>query len=163
MYKAFKYRVEQVLAGTPPGGPLSPDIMAELDELGNKARGGGTNNPFLRGEYVIGRLREQSRILSPQERLDPYSYWTKNQDPLKKELADLHALKDPNKLADKIRKLYKEGVTGKPLKEVQFHVLHEGLPLASLRASEAFTVELLNLVPAALQGTGGLGVLPPKS
>ncbi|MBY0459923.1 MAG: hypothetical protein K2V38_21615, partial [Gemmataceae bacterium] len=160
VYKAFKYRVEQVLAGKPPTGQLSAEIVAELEELGNKARAGGTNNPFLRGEYVIGRLREQSRILEPQERLDPYSYWTKNQDPLKKELAELHNIKDPNKLADKIRKLYKEGVGGKQIKEVQFHVLHEGLPLASLRVNEAFTVELLSLVPAALQGSGGANEAP---
>ncbi|MDY3559598.1 hypothetical protein R5W23_000592 [Gemmata sp. JC673] len=160
VYKAFKYRIEQVLAGKQPAGQLSAEIMQELEELGSKARSGGTNNPFLRGEYVIGRLREQSRILSPQERLDPYSYWTKNQDPLKKELADLHTIKDPNKLADRIRKLYKEGVNGKTQKEVQFHVLHEGLPLASLHVNEAFTVELLNLVPAALQGAGGANESP---
>ncbi|HEY1191238.1 MAG TPA: hypothetical protein VGE74_26630 [Gemmata sp.] len=160
VYKAFKYRVEQVLAGKPATGQLSAEIVHELEELGNKARSGGTNNPFLRGEYVIGRLREQSRILEPQERLDPYSYWTKNQDPLKKELAELHTIKDPNKLTDKIRKLFKDGVTGKTQKEVQFHVLHEGLPLASLRVNEAFTVELLNLVPAALQGTGGANESP---
>lgn len=159
VYKAFKYRVEQVLAGKQPTGQLSAEVVAELDELANKARTSGNNNPFLRGEYVIGRLREQSRVLEPQERLDPYSYWTKNQDPLKKELADLHAVKDPNKLADRIRKLYKEGVTGKTQKEVQFHVLHEALPLAA-RVSEAFTVELLALVPAALQGTGGANESP---
>lgn len=155
MYKAFKYRVDQVLGGKPPTGQLSAEIIADLEELGNKARSGGTNNPFLRGEYVIGRLREQSRILEPQERFDPYSYWTKNQDPLKKELADLHTVRDPNKLADRIRKLFKEGVTGKPLKEVQFYTLHEGLPLAALRVNEPFTVELINLVPSALQGGGG--------
>ncbi len=159
VYKAFKYRVDQVLAGKPATGQLSAELTAELEELANKARSGGTNNPFLRGEYVIGRLREQSRILEPQERLDPYSYWTKNQDPLKKELAELHTVKDPNKLADRIRKLYKDGVTGKTQKEVQFHVLHEGLPLAA-RVSEAFTVELLALVPAALQGTGGANESP---
>ncbi len=153
VYKAFKYRVEQVLAGKLPTGQLSTELTGELEELANKARTAGNNNPFLRGEYVIGRLREQSRILEPQERLDPYSYWTKNQDALKKELAELHTVKDPNKLADRIRKLYKDGVTGKTLKEVQFHVLHEALPLAA-RVSEAFTVELLALVPAALQGTG---------
>ncbi len=159
MYKAYKYRVEQVLAGKQPTGQLSAELTAELEELANKARTVGTNNPFLRGEYVIGRLREQSRILEPQERLDPYSYWTKNQDPLKKELADLHTVKDPNKLAARIRKLYTDGVTGKTLKEVQFHVLHEGLPLAA-RGSENFTVELLALVPAALQGTGAANESP---
>ena len=53
----------------------------------------------------------------------------------------------------------------KPLKEVQFFVLHEGLPLAA-RVNEAFTIELLAHVPAALSGGVGATVessdLPEK-
>jgi cellulose synthase operon protein C len=149
LFKAFKSRVDQVLAGKPHAGQMAPELMAELEEMGNKGKVGGTNNPFLRADYVIGRMREQSRIIEPQERLDPYSYWTKNQDALKKELADLHNIKEPGKLADRIRKLHKDGVHGKSTKEVQFLVLHEALPL-SPRVGESFTVELLNYVPSAL-------------
>ncbi len=149
LFKAFKYRVDQVLEGKPHTGQMSGELVAELEEMANKGKSSGTNNPYLRADYVIGRMREQSRIIEPQERLDPYSFWTKNQDALKKELADLHTIKEPNKLADRIRKLHRDGVQGKTNAEVQFLVLHEALPL-SARVGEAFTVEMLQLVPAAL-------------
>src|SRR5262249_36511042 len=75
LYKAFRYRVEQVMAGKPHTGQMSAELLAELDELTRKAREGPTNNPHMRAEYAIGRMRQQSRILEPQERLDPYSFW----------------------------------------------------------------------------------------
>ena len=105
-------------------------------------------------------MREQSRIMEPQEKPDPYADWTKHGDAMKKELAELHAIRDPGKLADRIRKLYKDGVQGTQLKEVQFYVLHEGLPLAA-RVNEAFTVELLTHVPAALNGGTGAATESP--
>ncbi|MFO0824840.1 MAG: hypothetical protein U0792_17265 [Gemmataceae bacterium] len=160
LFKAFKYRVEQVLAGKPNVGQMSQELLAELEEIGNKGKSGGTNNPFLRAEYVIGRMREQSHIIEPQERLDPYAYWTKNQDALKKELADLPAIKEPARLADKIRKLYKDGVSGKTTKDVQFLVLHESI-LLSGRVGEAFAAELVHLVPAALAGGPAPGTTEP--
>ncbi|WP_439625137.1 hypothetical protein [Gemmata sp.] len=159
LFKAFKHRIDQVLAGKPNTGQMSAELAAELDALGNKGKSAGTNNPFSRAEYVINRMREQSRIIEPQERLDPYAYWTKNQDALKKELADLPTIKEPGKLADRVRKLYKEGSQGKTSKEVQFLVLHEAVPL-SHRVGEAFTVELLQLVPGALAG-GPVGTPEP--
>jgi hypothetical protein len=160
LFKAFKYRVDQVLAGKPHTGPMAAELAAELDEVAARGKTAGTNNPYQRAEYVINRMREQSRILEPQERLDPYSNWTKNQDALKKELADLHAIKEPGKLADRIRRLHKDGVAGKPTKEVQFLVLHEALPLAG-RVGEAFTAELLQLVPAGLAGAATPGTPEP--
>jgi hypothetical protein len=161
LFKAFNYRVQQQLAGKPHTGQMSAELMAELEEMGNKGRAGGTNNPYLRADYVIGRMREQSRIIEPQERLDPYSYWTKNQDALKKELAELHNIKDPGKLADRIRKLHRDGVQNKTTKEVQFLVLHEALPLTP-RVGEAFTVEMLALVPEALAtGPASSAAEPP--
>jgi hypothetical protein len=149
LFKAFKSRVDQVLAGKPAAGQMAPELQADLEEICGKGKSGGTNNPYLRAEYVINRMREQSRIMEPHERTDPYANWTKNQDALKKELADLHTIRDPGKLADKIRKLYKDGVQGKTAREVQFLVLHEALPLSG-RVGESFTVELLQQVPAAL-------------
>jgi hypothetical protein len=141
LFKAFKFRVDQVLAG-------------KLEDIAKKGLAGPVNNPWKLAKYAVDRMRDQSRIMEPQEKPDPYADWTKHGDAMKKELAELHAIRDPNKLADRIRKLYKDGVPGKQLKEVQFYVLHEGLPLAA-RVNEAFTVELLAHVPAAL--TGGTG------
>ena len=160
LFKAFRYRVDQVMAGKPHTGQMSPDVLDALEEIAKKGGSGPVNNPYKLAKYVVDRMREQSRIMEPQEKPDPYADWTKHGDAMKKELAELHNIRDPNKLADKIRKLHKDGVTGKPLKEVQFYVLHEGLPLAA-RVNEAFTVELLTHVPAALQGGTGAATESP--
>jgi hypothetical protein len=154
LFKAMRYRVEQVLSGKPHTGQMSAELLADLEEIKRKGGTGPVNNPYKLAEYVVDRMREQSEIIEPQEKPDPYAAWTKHGDALKKELAELHTIRDPGKLADKIRKLYKDGVQGKTQKEVQFFVLHEAIPL-SARVGEAFTVELLNLVPAALAGGTG--------
>lgn len=160
LFKAFKFRVDQVLAGKPHTGQMAPEVLDELENIAKKGGSGPVNNPYKLAKYVVDRMREQSKIMEPQERPDPYADWTKHGDAMKKELAELHTIRDTNKLADKIRKLHKEGVKDKPLKEVQFYVLHEGLPLAG-RVSEQFTVELLAHVPAALQGGTGAATESP--
>jgi hypothetical protein len=159
LFKAFKYRVDQAVAGKPHLVPLSAELLDELDKIRNAGGPGPVNNPYKLADYVITRFREQSRIVEPQEKPDPHGGWTGHGDPLKRELAELHVIRDRDILAERIRKLYKEGIQDKPLKEVQFYLLHEALPLAP-RVSEAFTVELLALVPDALQGGNELPDLP---
>ena len=159
LFKAFKYRINQALAGKPHTGQMAPEVLDELEEIAKKGGTGPVNNPYKLAKYAVDRMRDQSRIMEPQEKPDPYADWTKHGDDLKKQLAELHAIRDPAKLAERIRKLYKDGISGKQLKEVQFFVLHEGLPLAE-RISEAFTVELLTHVPSALGGTGAANESP---
>jgi cellulose synthase operon protein C len=149
LYKAFKSRVDQVLAGKLPVGPLSPEHLDEIEDIHKRSGQGAPNNPLKLAYYVISRMRDQSNILEPHEKLDPYAEWTKSQDPLKKELAELHSIRDPNRLAERVRKLAKEPIAGKSSKEVQFSLLHEAIPL-SPRVGEAFAVELLQQVPATL-------------
>ena len=149
LFKAFRSRVDQVLAGKAHTGSLPSELMEELEDIHKRGSTGPTNNPLKLAFYAISRMKEQSQILEPHERLDPYAEYTKSQDPFKKELADLHMLRDPARLAERVRKLYKEPVAGKHVREVQFAVLHEAIPLGP-RVGEAFTIELLQLVPAAL-------------
>jgi hypothetical protein len=93
--------------------------------------------------------------VEPQERIDPYAQWTKQGDALKTVLMELPTIREPAALADRIRRLYNEGVHGKPLPDVRLYLLHEALPLAP-RVGEGFTAELIALVPEALgAGTGG--------
>jgi hypothetical protein len=154
LFKALRYRIEQALAGKVLSGPLSAELLADREALATKAGSGPVNNPYKLAAFVIDNFRETSRIAEPSERVDPYASWTKHGDVMKKELAELHLVREPAVLAERIRKLYRDGVPGKPLKEVQFHVLYEGLPLAA-RVNEALVLELLAHVPAALNsGTG---------
>jgi hypothetical protein len=150
LFKAFRYRVEQALNGQSLGGPLSAEVLADREALAPPGAMRPVNTPQKLAGFVIDRFREFGRILEPTERVDQYADWTKDGDAMKRELTELHAVRDPAVLAERIRKLYDHGVPGKPLKEVRFYLLHEGLPLAP-RVSEAFTVELLALVPAALR------------
>lgn len=149
LFKAFKSRVDLVLAGKPHSGPLAPELGDELEGIHKQGGLGAPNNPLKLAYYIISRMREQSNILEPHEKLDPYAEWTKGQDPLKKELADLHTIRDPNRLAERVRKLARDAVPGKSSNEVQFLLLHEAIPL-SPRVGEAFAVELLQQVAAAL-------------
>ena len=157
LFQAFKYRVEQVMAGKPHAGPMSPEVTKALEEIADKGSKGAVNNPYKLAKYVIDRMREQSTIMEPQEKLDPYADWTKHGDALKKELAELNGVRDPQKLADRIRRLHREGVTGgKAAKDVQFLVLHEAIPLTP-RVGESFAVEMLGHV------SGSLTVGPPAA
>jgi hypothetical protein len=160
LFAVFRYRVERVLAGKPFVGPLSEEVLAARDELMAKAGSGPVNNPYKLALYVIDRFREQSRIAEPAVRVDPYTDWTKHGDALKAALAELHLIHEPVALAERIRTLYQDGVAGRPLAEVRFDLLHEGLPLAA-RVNEALVVELLAHVPAALvRGTSAVPELP---
>src|SRR5207237_8575780 len=112
LVKAFRYRGEEVMAGKPHAGQMSAELLGDLDEIARKGGSGPVNNPYKLAEYVIARMREQSRIIEPQEKPDPYAAWTKHGDALKKELAELQAIREPGKLQDRVRRLYKEGVQG---------------------------------------------------
>jgi hypothetical protein len=50
LFKAFRYRVDQALAGKPHVGPLSDALQAGLEEIAAKGRAGSTANPYLRAE-----------------------------------------------------------------------------------------------------------------
>lgn len=159
--KAFTSRVEGILAGPPAAGPLDPVLLEELDDIHKKAGANAkADNPYRIGHYGISRMRQQSRILEPQEKLDPYQEYGKENDNLRKAVTDLPRLRDPAALARTVRDLYRNGVGGKATADSRFLVLHNALLLAG-RVGEPFTVELLHLVPDTLKGVGGGGGPPP--
>jgi cellulose synthase operon protein C len=149
LFKAFEYRVGQALIGNPHAGPLSPELLAELEAIAERGRS-GTYHPYKLVSHVIDKFRDQSFIVEPHERPDPYALWIEGTDPLKAAVVSLHEIHDPSELADRIRTLLRDGIADKPPWEVQLCVLNEALPLAP-RVGEAFTVELLELVPFALR------------
>ncbi|MCS6866685.1 MAG: hypothetical protein NZS48_16655 [Gemmata sp.] len=149
LFRAFQFRIDQALAEKPHAGPLDQQILNDLEQMSRKNGRGPVNNPYDLAKYSIDRMRKESWILEPHEKPDPYANWIKWSDPLTKELAELADIRQPHHLAERIGKLYADGVHGKPIEEVRFHVLCEGLPLAA-RINEEFTVQLLERVPAAL-------------
>ncbi|MFO0798944.1 MAG: hypothetical protein U0804_15865 [Gemmataceae bacterium] len=159
LHAAFAHRVTEAAAGRPHGGPLPPAVLDALDGIVHKGKaemgrgaGGKTDNPFKTAELYVAKMRQVSRVADPEESREAYVvYITAYADPLRKELLTLAPLREPARLADKVRKMVREGFPGKELREVHFHLLHESLPLAG-RVGEALAAELLRLVPGVLAG-----------
>ena len=166
LFKAFRFRVEQAIAGKPHAGVLEPALLEELDAIHAQGKlPGKPENPPGTAHYAAMRMRDMSQILEPQEKLDPYHDFMKETDDLRKALTELPRLKDPNVLARQTRELYRNGVGGRVTPENRDLVLVNALPLAG-RVGEAFTVELLGLVPETMKSVGGQttppGDLPQK-
>jgi cellulose synthase operon protein C len=162
LFKALQYRVDQAVQGKPHAGPLSAELLEELDDIHSKGKVKGitdNNNPFGIGHYAAMRMREQSLILEPQEKLDPYHEFMRETDDLRKALSEMPKLKDPNVLAKQIRDLYRYGINNKSTADSKFLVLVNALPLGG-RVGEQFTVELLGLVPETMRTVGAVANPP---
>ena len=154
--KAFTSRVEAALAGRPTGGPLEPALVQELDAIHARSQANNKADKVAgEAHYAIVRMREQSRVLEQLEKLNPYSDFLKEADDLRKALNDLPRLRDPAALARASRDLYRNAVGGRPTAETRFQSLMVSLALAG-RVGEAFTLELLALVPETLKGIAAL-------
>src|SRR5688500_13817664 len=65
---AFRHRIGQALRGRPHAGGWPPDLADALDHVDDD-RGIGMSRL-----YVVNRLRQRSRVLEPDRRLDPYTH-----------------------------------------------------------------------------------------
>lgn len=154
LLKALRYRIDQALEGKRHGGPFPPELLKEYDDLHREAeRHGNTQHPSRWGDYAIARFREQSRILEPHERVNPYHNFMVSTDLLRKELAGLPGLQPASALVKRVRELLSTGLDERTKQEVRFMVLSAAIPLAS-RGGEAFTLELIEQVPDVLQYQG---------
>lgn len=172
---AFAYRIEQALQGKLHRGSFPPEIAGKIDEIrklkaefaaanASKGKGGsGDNpgNPYWESLYVIDRLRQESRVLEPNELPQPYRASMAFDDPRQTELLHLTDITDPADLKLRITRLYKHSLTTKNPKQWRCDLLKQSLPLA-LRVGEQFALEQLNLVPDAL-APGGLAVGNPPT
>jgi cellulose synthase operon protein C len=150
LLKAFQYRIGEALRGNPHTGPLSAEVLADWDEITYRARTGSPNNRHQRAEYVISRFRELSWIIQPTDKPNVYENWTKHTDALTRKLSQLSLIREPTQLAERIRKLLREGVPGQQPAAVSFFLLQDCFPLA-MRAGEAVALEMLARVPEALR------------
>ncbi len=153
LFRAYAYRIERAIAGKPHAGMLPEPLRDEIENLISNKMESETKSsvdPRSMANYAISRMREQSKILEPQEKLSAHSEFLKHGDELKLALAELPKITDPTAMTKRIRQLYLEGTTGKATDESRFLVLHDALPLAA-RVGQDFTVELLVEVPRAMK------------
>jgi hypothetical protein len=136
---AYSFRIDQVLEGRPAEGALPPALTDELQHMPELDR------------YKIDWLRQQSRILEPQERINPFrgDVQTEYFDQLNPVLARLPEIGDRRELKKRIEQLLAEAPqtkAGLP------RILKAALDQAP-RIDEAFALDLLGRVGAALDET----------
>lgn len=143
LFGAFQMRIRQAVDGVPLSGPLSEELMAEFQRIETESQ--GEDKAFDHALYAINRAREQSRIIEPDEKVDPYQHITGGyQEELSKALNLLPKVTDPVQLSKQIRKLYAQA-DRMPIDKVvlgKAKVLFASLPLAP-RAGEELSLELL--------------------
>ena len=138
----YRHRIEQILAGKPPIGPLPAKLLATVIPTGNEP----VNAPIKLHHYTVLRARELSRIVDPVEQVDPYLPWTAKgaDDPLVRRLAPLQDEADPVRFGSAADKLLKDTAAGSV--ETRLRVTTRLAALAP-RAGDAFGAEVLKSVP----------------
>jgi hypothetical protein len=92
--RAFEQRIAEAAAGTR-GTQLSPDLLSIMEWMDRNER------------YKADRLREQSRIIEPFERIKPYrNFHRRYADEFERELAQLVDVADPGQLAARLEQLW---------------------------------------------------------
>jgi hypothetical protein len=99
--------------------------------------------------FGLARLRTESSILEPVERIEPYDSVLQYDTELKTALVRLGSSTDPEMLARETERLIKPRRTDPSRREELFRILHRTIPLAP-RVGEGFAAELMALVPQSL-------------
>ncbi|NUQ64872.1 MAG: hypothetical protein HUU20_20605, partial [Pirellulales bacterium] len=92
--EAFQFRVREAMSGQPSRGRLSRELLDGLESMDRIER------------YKVDRLRQNSRILEPSERIDPYRNWRRYADDFMREVALLVDVVDRDELQSRIDRLF---------------------------------------------------------
>jgi hypothetical protein len=149
LLQAYDYRIQQALAGKSHTGPLPPEQLEYLEHMDTLVR------------YKIDRLRCHSRILEPEEKVDPFRGAVRGRvylamgDRLGQTLAALPDLRDRAELARQLGQLlWQPDPRGVHKVADRARILAVALDLAP-RLGEAFALEVLAQVPLVLDDLPG--------
>jgi hypothetical protein len=160
LYEGFSFRVGQTLQSQPAVGALSPEFREALNTLRQSTTGkNNPTDPRTMSYYAVSRMLEQSRILEPQEKLNPYSEMMGKGDLFRQAVSELRGITNPRMLASRILDLYKNSIDGKATADTRLAVLQEALPLSG-RVGEEFTLQLLGFVPETMRAVESLVPTP---
>jgi hypothetical protein len=118
LFHAYRHRIVQATEGQPHAGPLPAAMMESLDLIERLVR------------YVVDRLRKHSRILEPEQRVNPSRHWGARISDFEKALADLTDLTDRNEIQSRVEKLLRDVPEGARGDELRARVLRDGLEAA---------------------------------
>ncbi|HEY7154098.1 MAG TPA: hypothetical protein VH575_09100 [Gemmataceae bacterium] len=134
LFKAFLFRIGQAREGRPHSGPLAVELMEELEHL------------YFMLRYMVDRLRNCSRTLEPDRRVDPYRQWINRLDNLHSKLSELTEITNGSEIEARIRKLLATPPQGRH-RNPRILILDAALKLAP-RVGGTFASEMLDQVLA---------------
>jgi hypothetical protein len=132
LLEAYRYRIKQALDGKPHTGPLPAESLDQLKGMVTLLN------------YVVDRLRRHSRILEPDQEIDPYRKWGARISELDNQLAELTDLADRREIVARVQRLLKAATKGEEGHEARGKILKAALEAAP-RVGEDFAREMLDL------------------
>jgi hypothetical protein len=147
LLQAYEYRIRRALEGHPHGGPLPAEQMEYLTHLIEERKKDKERRDPIPPDYIIDRLRWLSRILEPDQKVEPYRHTTPFLNELEKALRELPDTLDRDRVAERVRGLLQKVPRGREGPEVRARVLRAALDQAP-RVGEDFAAEMLALTPA---------------
>jgi hypothetical protein len=136
LFQAFEYRIRQALEGKPHTGPLPDEMIEHMEEMDRLLR------------YVADALRQHSRVLEPDQRINSHRHWGARINDLEKALVELTDLTDRREIVARVERLLKDVPRGSKGHELRAKILRAGLEAAP-RVNEDFARRLLDqAVPA---------------
>jgi len=131
LLKAFEVRIQEALEGKPHTGSLPPALMGELEQM------------IMLDRYVVERMRHNSRILEPEQQVNPYRHWEARMSDLDRALIELVDGADRKEIPPRIHKLLQECPKGPAGHEARAKVLRTALEIAP-HLGEDFAREMLD-------------------
>jgi len=159
LYAAFEHRVQQALDGKPSVERLPEHLHAELAAIQNPDYLQHVSDKKQRDDIMsaqrslclkIDRMRENSRILEPTEKIDPWRHSNgRFRDALSMTLADLTDIQDRAVLLDQLNRLLKVKQKFEGVAKPQGRILTRAAELAP-RLGQTFGEEVLERVAGQL-------------
>jgi hypothetical protein len=147
LLNAYAHRIRQAQQGKPHEGPLPIEYMESLFEIFKRRQ--EQDEKQGAGEwYIIDRLRQQSRILEPDQVIKPYRHLERVQEEVEQTLLKLPDILDRALVADSVRQLLDKLPKGDKSVIDRANILIGALNQAP-RVGEDFALEMLQLAPAA--------------
>jgi hypothetical protein len=144
LFEAFHDRIRKALDGRAGVGALPEALLEGLEHMDTLLR------------YKVDRLRRNSQILEPHEKIDPYRYYSrKYHNDLDRELAELFDVQDRPALAQQLTRLLQVNRDGSRAEHERASVLATALELAP-RLGETYARDLLGQVAPAIDALADL-------
>jgi hypothetical protein len=131
LLEAFEFRIRLAQDGKGHTGALPTEKIEYLEHMDRLQR------------YVVDRLRKHSKILEPDQRINPYRHWGARISDFEKALADLADLTDKTEIANRIDKMLKDTTKGPKGSEPRVRILRTALEVAP-RVGEDFARKILD-------------------